>query len=133
MKTQEIVLWVAKLVATVIMLQTLYFKFTGAEESVYIFSKVGIEPWGRILTGVSELIASALILLPMTTIFGALMAIGIMSGAIVVHLFILGIEVKGDHGQLFTYALLVTFSSIIILFIKKNEIIALLKRFGINL
>lgn len=104
---KKIVSVILRLVAAVIMLQTLYFKFSGAPESVYIFSQVGIEPWGRIGTGVAELIASILLLIPRTVVFGALMAIGIMAGAIATHLFILGIEVRGDGGQLFLYAMIV--------------------------
>jgi hypothetical protein len=89
------------------MLQTLYFKFTASPESVYIFSTLGMEPWGRIGTGVMELIASLLILLPRTVVLGAVLAIGIMGGAILSHVFILGISVQNDGGQLFIYGLVV--------------------------
>jgi uncharacterized membrane protein YphA (DoxX/SURF4 family) len=101
------IFWILRLVAAVIMLQTLFFKFTAAEESVYIFSTLGIEPWGRIGTGVIELIASVLLLIPSTTAFGALLGVGVMSGALMSHLTKLGIVVQGDHGLLFIYALLV--------------------------
>lgn len=109
--TKKIISIVLRLVAAFIMLQTLYFKFTAQPESVYIFSQVGIEPWGRIGTGIAELVASILILIPRTIVLGALLAIGIMLGAIVTHLFILGIEVQGDGGQLFTYAIIVLIAS----------------------
>lgn len=105
--SKPIFAWVLRGVAALIMLQTLFFKFTAAPESVYIFSTLGIEPWGRIGTGIMELIASVLILIPRTTVLGALLAIGIMSGAILSHLFFLGIAVQGDGGQLFLYALIV--------------------------
>jgi len=114
---KKVISIVLRLVAAVIMLQTLYFKFTGQPESVYIFSQVGIEPWGRIGTGVAELVASILLLVPRTVAFGALMAIGLMLGAIATHLFILGIEVQDDGGQLFIYALIVLISSVILLMI----------------
>src|SRR5712672_4020652 len=78
----NILFWSLRLLAAVIMLQTLFFKFSGAEESVYIFSQLGIEPWGRIGTGIAELIASILILIPRTTPLGALLGLGIMSGAL---------------------------------------------------
>ncbi|MFN0188460.1 MAG: DoxX family protein [Bacteroidia bacterium] len=97
----------AKGVASFIMLQTLYFKFSASPESVYIFSTLGMEPLGRIGTGVGELIASALLLIPRTTWLGALGAIGLMSGAIFFHFTKLGIEVMNDGGQLFIYACLV--------------------------
>jgi uncharacterized membrane protein YphA (DoxX/SURF4 family) len=112
-------------VAAVIMLQTLYFKFTGAEESVYIFSTLGIEPWGRIGTGIVELIASLLLLIPATTAFGALLAVGVMSGALVSHLTKLGIVVQDDHGLLFTYALIVFASCIILLYFFRQQLINL--------
>jgi uncharacterized membrane protein YphA (DoxX/SURF4 family) len=100
--------WALRLVAAGLMVQSLFFKFSGAEESVYIFSTLGMEPWGRIGTGVAELIASILLLLPRFTLWGALMGAGVMSGAIFSHLFTkLGIVVQNDGGQLFVYALIV--------------------------
>ncbi|MBL7737586.1 MAG: DoxX family protein [Chitinophagaceae bacterium] len=122
-------LWALRILAAVIMLQTLFFKFSAAEESVYIFSVLGMEPWGRIGTGIFELIASLLILFPKTTHFGALLAIGLMGGAIFFHLAKLGIVVQGDGGQLFIYALLVFISSVILLFAYRNEITGLIKKF----
>ncbi|GAB3926480.1 DoxX family protein [Larkinella terrae] len=106
-KPNDTWLWLLRVVAAGIMLQTLYFKFTAAPESVYIFSKVGMEPWGRILVGIFELIASVLILFPRTTAYGALIGIGVMTGAVFMHIFRLGIVVQDDSGQLFIYALLV--------------------------
>ena len=124
----SIALWVLRIIAALIMLQTLYFKFTGADESVYIFSQLGIEPWGRIGTGILELIASILILYPRTTFFGSVLAIGLMSGAIVAHLTKLGISIKNDGGQLFIYASLVLVSSLILAFVYRNDGLNLIKR-----
>lgn len=121
--------WVLRLIAAIIMLQTLYFKFTGAEESIYIFTKLGIEPYGRIGSGIAELIASILILVPTTTAFGALLAIGVMGGAILSHLTKLGIVVQNDGGQLFIYAILVFISSILLVIIYKGQLIKLIKKF----
>jgi uncharacterized membrane protein YphA (DoxX/SURF4 family) len=126
MKPVTIVLWVLRLLAAIILLQTLFFKFSASEESVYIFSTIGMEPWGRIGTGVMELIASILILIPRTTALGALLAIGLMSGALFFHFTTLGIEVKGDGGQLFIYALLVFISSAVLLFVYQSQIKSLL-------
>lgn len=120
--------WVLRIIAALIMLQTLYFKFSGSEESVYIFSQLGMEPWGRIATGVFELIASILILYPKTTFFGSALAIGLMSGAVIAHLSKLGIAVKNDGGQLFIYALLVLVSSLILAILYWNEGIKLIKK-----
>jgi uncharacterized membrane protein YphA (DoxX/SURF4 family) len=107
MKKSEIIHWIARLVAAIIMLQTLYFKFTASEESVFIFTSIGMEPWGRIGVGVLELIASVLMLIPSMVWAGAILAFGLMAGALGMHLFLLGIEVKGDGGQLFIYAMIV--------------------------
>jgi uncharacterized membrane protein YphA (DoxX/SURF4 family) len=120
--------WVLRIIAALIMLQTLYFKFSGAEESVYIFSQLGMEPWGRIGTGIFELIASILILYPGTTFLGSVLAIGLMLGAIGAHLTKLGIVVKNDGGQLFIYALIVLISSIILTVIYRNDGITFIKR-----
>jgi putative oxidoreductase len=102
-----VVSWGCRLVAAGILLQTLYFKFTGAEESVYIFTQVGLEPWGRYLSGVAELFAAVLLLLPRTAPTGALLAAGVMIGAIGSHLTKLGIVVKNDGGLLFALAVTV--------------------------
>ncbi len=127
MNFKTIATWIIKLLAAGLMLQTLFFKFSGSEESVYIFTTVGIEPWGRIATGVFELIAAILILVPATTAFGALLAIGIMGGALLSHFTILGIEIKGDGGLLFAYALIVFICSTILLIQNKAQILSKLK------
>lgn len=120
--------WVLRIIAALVMLQTLYFKFSGSEESVYIFSQLGMEPWGRIATGVLELIASILILYPKTTFFGSVLAMGLMSGAVIAHFSKLGIVVKNDGGQLFIYALLVLVSSLILAILYRNDGIKLIKK-----
>ena len=120
-------LWVLRLVAAVIMLQTLYFKFTAAPESVYIFSTLGLEPYGRIGIGVLELIASVLILYPPTTIFGSVLAVGLMSGALLSHITKLGIVVQNDGGLLFAYALLVWLSSFSLLILFRKQLYNVLK------
>lgn len=111
-----------QVLASAILLQTLFFKFTGAEESVYIFSTLGVEPAGRIGSGVVELIAAVLLLVPSTVAGGALLALGVMAGAIVSHLTLLGIEVKDDGGLLFGLAVAVFVSSAIVLFLRRAEI-----------
>ncbi len=127
-KSKTIFYWAVRIVAAIIMLQTLYFKFTASEESVFIFSTVGMEPWGRIAVGVLELVASVLILINFTAWLGALLALGLMAGAIMMHFTILGIEVKGDGGQLFLYALIVAICSSIILFVNKSTVLDSIKR-----
>jgi uncharacterized membrane protein YphA (DoxX/SURF4 family) len=113
---------IIRLLAAVILLQTLLFKFTAAEESVYIFSTLGMEPGGRIAIGVLELVASVLLLVPNTTVYGALLAAGLMTGAIYFHLTKLGLTVQSDGGQLFIYALVVLICSMLLLIVHKKQI-----------
>ena len=120
-------LWILRILAALILLQTLFFKFSGAEESIYIFSTIGMEPWGRIGTGVLVLIAALLILYPLTTAVGAALGMGLMAGAIFFHLTKLGISVKGDGGLLFTYALLVFISCGILLIVYRKDLINLIQ------
>ena len=117
-----VVSWFCRIVAAVILLQTLYFKFTGAEESVYIFTKIGLEPWGRYASGVAELFAAVLLLFPRTTALGGLLAAGIMVGAIGSHLTRLGIVVKDDGGLLFALAVAVFVCSLATVFIHRRQI-----------
>ena len=119
---QLAVSWCLQLVAAAILLQTLFFKFSGAEESVYIFSTLGAEPAGRIGSGVAELIAAILLLVPATVPFGAALTMAVMSGAIVSHLTILGIEVKGDGGLLFGLAVTVFVSAAIVLYLRRADL-----------
>lgn len=100
-----------RLTIAIILIQTLFFKFTAAPESVFIFETLGVGAWGRIGSGVTELIAAVLTLLPQTYLLGAAMSLCIMLGALISHLMILGIEVQGDGGLLFTLASVVLLSS----------------------
>jgi len=121
-KTLIIVAWICRVAAAIILLQTLFFKFTGAPESVYIFTKVGLEPWGRIGSGIAELIAAILILIPRTTWLGAGLALGVMVGAIFSHLSVLGIVVMDDGGLLFGLALAVAVCSVALLFLQRRRL-----------
>ena len=127
MNAQKIIYWIARLVGAAIMLQTLYFKFSGAAESIAIFTKMGMEPWGRYGTGMLELVASILLLINPLAKWGALLAFGTMSGAIASHLFILGIESNGDSGYLFILACVVMICSLFILWVNKDELIKQVK------
>lgn len=112
--------WGARFIAAIIMLQTLFFKFTGAEESVYIFTTIGVEPWGRIGTGVVELVASILLFVNRGVVWGAILAMCVMAGAIFSHIFMLGFVIMDDGGQLFIMAV-VTFVSAAFLFFRRKE------------
>jgi uncharacterized membrane protein YphA (DoxX/SURF4 family) len=123
----NMITWAVRIIAAIILLQTLFFKFTGAEESKYIFTKLGAEPWGRIGSGVVELIASVLILIPATTWIGALLGLGTMTGAILSHIFILGISVKNsdgteDNGQLFIYAVIVFIACSYLIWVNRKSV-----------
>jgi putative oxidoreductase len=126
-KGMNILSWILRLVVAGILFQTLFFKFTGAQESVYIFTKLGIEPWGRIGSGVVELIAVILLLIPSTITIGAILSLGTISVAILSHLTKLGIVVvnsdgSSDGGLLFALALIVFVCSASILIIFRREI-----------
>ena len=114
--------WLCQFTAAAILGQTLFFKFTGAPESRYIFATLGVEPWGRIGTGVLELVAVALLLFPRTPALGAVLAMGLMGGAIMSHLTKLGIEVQGDHGLLFTLALVTLVAAGIVTLLRRREL-----------
>jgi hypothetical protein len=111
-----------KIIVAAILLQTLYFKFTGAPESVYIFETVGMEPWGRIGSGIAELLAVMLLFIPKGTWLGAVTALGVITGALFFHLTTLGIEVQGDGGFLFILACVVFVASSIILWYERKNI-----------
>jgi hypothetical protein len=121
-RSHAVVAWGLQLLVAGILLQTLFFKFTGAEESVWIFSTLGAEPWGRIGSGVAELVAAGLLLTPALAPYGAVLTIGLMTGAIMSHLTVLGIEVQGDGGLLFGLALVCLAGSAAVLVLRRFEI-----------
>lgn len=127
MKTKNTIIWGLKIIAAVIMLQTLYFKFSAAESSVRLFTILGMEPWGRIGIGIMELIASVLLLYPRTSGFGAVMGFGLMSGAIFFHLTKLGINFDGDP-LLFIYAVIVFVSCSILSVICLKDLLAFVSK-----
>jgi uncharacterized membrane protein YphA (DoxX/SURF4 family) len=128
MKTKSIISWAAQIVAAIILLQTLWFKFSGAEESIYIFSKLGVEPYGRIGSGIIELIAGILLLTSRFNWLGAFIGLGTMAGAILSHLTILGIDVLGDGGQLFGLAVITLVCCLIVLALNWQKALFLIKR-----
>ncbi len=128
--------WACRIVAAIILLQTLFFKFTAAPESVYIFTKLGtfihsyipvaqigaVEVSGRIGSGIMELIAAVLLLTPRFIWAGAVLAMAATGGAIASHLTFLGIEVQGDKGLLFILAITVFVTSAIALYLHRMQI-----------
>ncbi|MBL9168688.1 MAG: DoxX family protein [Verrucomicrobiales bacterium] len=119
--SQTIASWILQLIAAVILAQTLFFKFSGAEESKFIFTTLGVEPWGRIASAWIELLAVVLLLIPRTVATGALLALGVMTGAIGSHLTKLGIVVKDDGGLLFGLALTVFVCSAALVMMRRRE------------
>jgi hypothetical protein len=128
MKT-KIVSWICQLVAAVILAQTLFFKFTGAEESVYVFEQIGAEPWGRIGSGLAEAIAVVLLLLPRTAAVGGVLGMVLMSGAIGAHLTRLGIVVQDDGGLLFALALTTFTACGLTTWLRRNQLPLIGSRF----
>lgn len=127
MRASNLIQWAARLLAAGILLQTLWFKFTAAPESVMLFSKLGVEPWGRIVTGCAEALAAILLIWPALSHWGALLGAGIMTGAIASHLFILGIASDGDGGQLFILAIITLVCCLYLLLINRGKFYSLLK------
>lgn len=124
------VTWTFQLLAAVILGQTLFFKFTGAPESKFIFSTLGVEPWGRFATGGLEAIAVVLLLHRRFAVYGAVLALGLMSGAIFSHLTRLGLVVHDDGGLLFALAVTVWGSSLVILWLRRNELSEVVRRWN---
>lgn len=120
--------WIIRIIPAIIMLQTLFFKFSAAPESIAIFTKLGIEPYGRIGTGIIELVASILLLIPNKSRFGALIGFCVMFGALLSHLTILGISVNNDSGTLFTLALITFICCSLILFVERDKFSIFQKR-----
>lgn len=118
----RVISWILRLLPCFFMAQSLFFKFSGAAESVELFSTLGMEPWGRIGTGIVELIASILLLIPRTTWLGAAIGLATMSGAIFFHLTTLGVEVGNDGGQLFIYAVVTWICCLILLLLERAKI-----------
>ncbi|PZW43753.1 DoxX-like protein [Mesonia algae] len=129
MKTTNIISWVLRITVAIILLQTLYFKFTAHPDSVHIFSALGVEPFGRIGLGIIELITAILILSPSTKIIGMLSSLGIITGAVFSHLFVLGIKVGGDEGNLFTLAMVVFICSSLYIYLYRAEFLILKKKY----
>ena len=121
-RTHTIASWILQLIAAAILAQTLFFKFSGAEESKYIFTTLGAEPWGRVVTGCAELLAVVLLLAPRAVSLGALLSLGLMTGAIGSHLTKLGVVVQNDSGLLFGLAITVFLCSSIILVLRRRQI-----------
>ena len=125
------VCWVCQIAAAVILLQTLFFKFSAAPESVYIFSTLGVEPWGRIASGIAELIAAPMLLVPRTASLGALFSLGITGVALLSHLAVLGVMLTpvGDRGELFGLALTVFVACAVVLVIRKDALLGDVRAF----
>lgn len=116
------VLLIIRIVIAIVLIQTLRFKFTAHPDSVYIFTQVGLEPYGRIGIGIFELIAGILLLIPKTVWLGASITIGLMFGAIFMHLTKIGIVVNHDSGALFITAIITLILASIILYAFRKDI-----------
>ncbi len=121
MNYRNFFLWILRLVPAVILLQTLYFKFTGHPQSVKLFTMIGMEPYGRIGSGVVELIAAVLILIPRFTGYGAILGLGMMTGALFFHLTKIGIYFDGDP-VLFIYALITFICCAALIFVHRSSL-----------
>ncbi len=114
--------WIAQIIAAVILGQSLFFKFIGAPEAVQLFTAMGVEPWGRLTVGTVELVTVVLLLVPRTAAVGAMVALGLMVGAIGSHLTVLGVDLQGDGGALFAMAWIVLAASATVAILRRREI-----------
>jgi len=119
---------VPAIIAALILLQTLFFKFKASPESVALLTALGVEPFGRIATGVFELIAAALLIVPATRLHGGIFGVGLMFGATASHIFIVRVESNGDEGILFVLAFFVLIFSLLALYFKRPKLINLRSR-----
>ncbi len=120
--------WILRLTVAIILLQTLYFKFTAHPDSVHIFSALGVEPWGRIGLGIIELVTAILIITPKFKVIGMVSSLGIILGAVFSHVLVLGINVANDGGGLFILAVIVLIASLLFLILHKTEFISLISK-----
>jgi hypothetical protein len=125
----KIITFLLQLAISIIVGQTLFFKFSGAAESIYIFNTLGIEPWGRLGLASLELLAIVLLWIPSTTLYARLLILGMMSGAIASHLLVLGIEIMEDQGELFFLGVITWLASAVLIFFKREELGVILSRF----
>ncbi|MCA9478105.1 MAG: DoxX family protein [Nanoarchaeota archaeon] len=121
MKTKNIIIWITRLVAAGILFETLFYKFTAHPDSVMLFTALGVEPWGRIALGVIELITGIAILVPRTSFKGALASIGLMIGAIITHLAVIGVSFNNDGGALFSLAIIVFIVSSVNVYLNRDQ------------
>lgn len=121
-RRQKIASWVCSLVAAGIMIETLFFKFTAAPESVYIFSKMGTEPWWRWGQGIWELLASIGLLWPRLRWAGGILTTGAMAAAILSHFTWLGLVIQGDHGLLFGMACVTFICGFTVMMMHRDQI-----------
>jgi uncharacterized membrane protein YphA (DoxX/SURF4 family) len=127
---KSVIFYALRYIPAIILLQTLFFKFSGAEVSVYIFKSVDdfmqwtavMEPYGRIFTGIIELVAGLLLLWPKQSHWGAFLSMGVIFGALMTHLVILGIDVKGDHGKVFYLGLLTFICNVIVVYQNRKSL-----------
>lgn len=118
--SSKIVSWIAQLIAIAIMGQTLYYKFGGNPDSIILFTELNMEPQGRILIGILELVACILLIIPSSVTFGAMLGSAIMTGAIIGHCTQLGWQ--GERFQLGMLAVGVLAACSIILYIRRYTI-----------
>jgi putative oxidoreductase len=131
-KRANIIAWAGQIIVAVILAQSLFFKFIGAPEAINMFTALGVEPWGRLALGVFELVTVLLLLTPRWAATGALLAIGLMIGAIGSHLLVLGISVQGDGGTLFAMAWVVLIVAAVVAWIRRRSIPVLGSLFQTN-
>ncbi len=127
-KSRDFWSWTLRLLAAFVFIQSLFFKFSGSDESVYIFSQMGMEPWGRFFIGSLELLAAVLMFIRPTIFFGTLLSFALMAGAIIGHITRIGIEVYGDGGFLFFLAVFIFIASAVVFYLESPRFPSAIKK-----
>jgi putative oxidoreductase len=89
-KTMNVVLWLLQIAAAGMFVFVGFLKLSGNEQMVGLFAAIGLGQWFRYLTGTLEVAGAILLLIPRTSGLGALMLVGVMIGAVMTHLFVVG-------------------------------------------
>jgi len=97
MNVKFIMTWILIIPTVLILIYNAYVKLSSSPGAIQLFTGLGLEPYGRLLLGATEIFAALLIVYPPTMKYGAVLGVILMSGVILIHLTKLGIALGGDY------------------------------------
>ena len=115
-------LWVCQVIAAAVMVAAGFIKLQGGPVDIFIFEKLGMEPFGRYLITVLEFTAGILLVWPSFSVLGALLSVGTMIGASIAHATVLGFSVQGDGGMHVGLLVLVFVTSGVVLWARRRSL-----------